>query len=178
MSVIDRQSLLSRIIDWIKQKLGLLTSSELLEYRKDLEYPWLYEQKFLVGNTVEGKILKEVFEQISEEKKTRQRLTFGMKALFKTSDVFNQIVKASMKQSIDESWRDVNRFKQISFGRIVYACCEREKEILQSLSKLDDFSVRMCSIKLSEGYSVEQVWQEFFSYIERLSKSLRLFNEI
>jgi hypothetical protein len=102
----------------------------------------------------------------------RDRLTFGFEMLFGSSDVFSEIGKNSTKASVDECWKDISRFKRVSFVRTILTSYEHDKEILQSLSKIDDFSKIMHDVKLSEGYSVNQVWDEIISYIRRVNRTL------
>jgi hypothetical protein len=126
----------------------------------------------MTGRTLEKKILKEIFSQVSKKEKTRKRLTFGFEMLFDSSDVFSVIVKSAIKAAVDECWKDVKRFKRDSFVRTILASHEQEKRIIQSLSKIDNFSKYIHGIELSEGYSVNRVWNEIFAYTRRVSQIL------
>lgn len=85
------------MLDSIKRKLNLLTWTEIVEYRKSLECPWLYAQNVMTGRELEKKILKQIFEQISKKEQTRDRLTFGFEMMFASSAVFSGLVKNSSK---------------------------------------------------------------------------------
>jgi hypothetical protein len=106
--------------------------------------------------------------------KARDRLTFGLRLMFKTSGVFAEIVKESIKREIESSWRDVKKFESVTFAEIVVTAYDRENEIMQSLAKINNFSKFMHGVKLSEGYSVNDLWAEIFAYIRRVNRILRL----
>lgn len=161
---------MSGIIDWIKRKLGLLTWSELVEYKKDLEYQLLYKRETIFESPYEDKILDEVFGGVSDDKRMKDRLTTGMEGLFEASRPFNWIVKMTVKQTIEEADGDVSWFKRVALARILQSTYQNESEIRQSLSKADDHIRLFNSVTLAEGYSMDELWEEFFAYVRKMRR--------
>jgi hypothetical protein len=111
--------LLQGLIDWIKHKMGHLTSNDLIEYKQYLSYPEIYRLKFSVDTTLHDKILEEVFSQYSKDAEIREKMTFGLRSLYMESDAFARIVKSSILSAIDKSRAQVGYFKRLAFAYII-----------------------------------------------------------
>ena len=171
-------NLIRRLIDWFKHKLGYLTSSDLLEYKKYLQFPEIYKSRFLFSKLHE-KIHDKVFSQYSKDEKTCERIKYGLHILYEGSDLFADIVNNSILWAIEKSPNDVGHFKYLAFKHIKQESYINEKEIRSSVAiknsqmthNLDPWlrsiRTRLRSTKLSEGYSTIEIWNEFFTKIKQ-----------
>jgi hypothetical protein len=109
--------LLQGLIDWIKHKMGYLTSNDLLEYKRYLSYPEIYRLTFSIDTTLHDKILEEVFSQYSKDAKVREKMTFFLRWLYMESERFAGIVSNSIVSAIDRSRAQVGYFKGPTIAR-------------------------------------------------------------
>lgn len=171
--------LLQRLIDWIKHKMGYLASSDLLKYREYLRYPDIYRDKFFIDTKLHDKILDEVFSQYSKDKKIQEKMTFGLRSLYAESDYFAGIVKNSILSAIEESRTHVGDFKHLAFWYIIFGSCDKEKEIRASVATRESQVMQgfgplmklLRSVRLGEGYSINELWDEFFAELRRVRRS-------
>jgi hypothetical protein len=168
--------LFQTLIDWIKHKMGYLTSSDLLEYSQYLRYPEIYSQKFFVDTTLHDKILDEVFSQYSKDKKVQDKMVFGLRLLYMESEFFTGIVRNSILSAIEGSHAHVGHFRRLAFAYIIFQSCDKEEKIRASVTAdgsqvvqwLGHFKEFMRSVKLSEGYLINELWEEFFDELRRI----------
>lgn len=150
----------SEIIEWFKTILGYVSSSDLKNLRKDLDFPELHEQKFLSKKLIkkrDERIIKAVFKQIS----SKDSFLFSLCGLFLSSRVFRDIVNKSFLIAIDKTYAHLESFRKISLMLIIKSTFENEDKILQSISE----PLRMVSrIRLAEGFKESEEWDKFFSY--------------
>lgn len=165
-----RPSTISALVDWIKKKCGILTWSEIVQYRQNIEWEESSHRFLLIGTDLEERVLGKIFGQVSKDEEARERLTFGFQVMFKTSEVFAELVKESIKEAVERSWNNVKEFERVAFEKIIVTASTKENEIEQSLAKIDNFDKFIHAVKLAEGYSVNDVWTEIFAYIRRVGR--------
>lgn len=171
------------MFDWLRHKLGFLTYREIEEFRKQMELPESIKKLHRLTSEPYEHVLNVALGQWPD-KEDREKMLFGLRSLYKSSDFFAGLVNNSILWAEGRSNHSVGRFKQLAFERIILVSCDKESEIRASVASKDaemgralgpliqSWLIRLRHVELSEGYSINELWNEFFAGLRRVRQNL------
>lgn len=151
------------IIEWLKEKLGIITSGDLRKYRKNIQFQFVHEDKrsyYENFRRTEERILRNVFSRFKQD----EPFIDSLRALFLFSPVFQEIVLTTFVEVIDRSNADVNVFLRHAPNFVLSRSRQRKNEIFSSISDTQGFLKFSIDLPITYGkerHTTREGWNRF-----------------